>query len=294
MAETVLICGAGGQLGKELQVTCPEGVNAVALDRSALDITDSDSVERALAASGAHRVINAAAYTAVDKAETDIDAARQINAHGPANLAQACAAHGLRLLHVSTDFVFDGAQGSPYQPDDVTHPLGIYGQTKLEGEQAVLGSGADAAVVRTGWVYSRHGGNFVKTMLRLMAERDRLTVVEDQIGTPTWARGLAHSCWSLLFNHQALGTYHWSDAGACSWYDFAVAIRDLGLELGLLSKMVDVVPIPASGYPTPAARPAFSVLDKSSTRALLGFTGQHWREQLKAMLEDLSQHASLN
>jgi len=285
--ERIIVCGADGQLGRELQLTQPPGIEAVPFNRHALDITDATAVEGALVTTGARAIINAAAYTAVDRAESDMETARVINATGPAILADCCAAHGARLLHVSTDFVFDGASGQAYRPDDEANPLGVYGASKLAGEQAVLASGADAIVVRTGWVYSRHGGNFVKTMLRLMAERDRLTVVEDQVGTPTWARGLAQTCWTLTLEPKAHGVYHWSDTGACSWYDFALAIHALALELGLLSAAVAVEPIPAADYPTPAKRPAFSVLDKQRTRALLGYAGRPWREQLGLMLADL-------
>ena len=287
MTETVLICGATGQLGLEVQLTCPKGVRVIACDRRMLDITNLKSIEHVLDESGARKIINAAAYTSVDQSEADADTARLTNAIGPANLAQICKKRGLRLLHVSTDFVFDGKQSYPYQPNDLPNPLGVYGQTKLEGELAVADSNADAVIVRTSWVYSRHGNNFVKTMLRLIAERDRLTVVENQVGTPTWARGLANVCWSLLFNPSAQGTYHWSDTGVCSWYDFAVEIRQLGLNIGLLNKAAEVLPIPASDYPTQAARPVFSVLDKTTTRSLLGCSGIHWRKQLQAMLKDL-------
>ncbi len=284
--QRVMVCGADGQLGRELQLTQPPGVEAVPFNRHGLDITDASAVERALVETGARVVINGAAYTAVDRAESDSESAHAVNATGPAILADCCAAHGARLLHVSTDFVFDGVSGQAYRPDDEASPLGVYGASKWRGEQAVLASGADALVVRTGWVYSRHGGNFVKTMLRLMAERDRLTVVEDQIGTPTWARGLAEACWDLALEPKAHGIYHWSDAGACSWYDFAVAIHALGLELGLLTAQAAIEPIPATDYPTPAKRPAFSVLDKQRTRALLGYPGHPWREQLRLMLAD--------
>lgn len=283
----VLICGASGQLGQELKLTQPEGLIVHACDRHALDITDPSAVAQALNESGARAVINAAAYTAVDKAETERSLAHQINTEGPGLLASACAARGIRLLHVSTDFVFDGLKSSPYLPDDRPSPIGEYGRSKRTGEVAVLGSGADTVVVRTGWVYSRHGGNFVKTMLKLMAERDQLRVVEDQVGTPTWARGLAEVCWQLLAHPDALGIHHWSDAGACSWYDFAVAIREIALELGLLERAARVEPIPSVEYPTPATRPAYSVLDKNSTRILLGRNGEHWRDQLRAMLIDM-------
>ncbi len=285
--QRIIVSGADGQLGQELQLIQPPGVEAIPFNRQQLDITDASAVERALVTTGAQAIINAAAYTAVDRAESDSEAAFAVNATGPAILADCCAAHGARLLHVSTDFVFDGASGRAYLPDDEANPLGVYGASKHQGEQAVLASGADAIVVRTGWVYSRHGANFVKTMLRLMAERDHLTVVEDQIGTPTWARGLAQTCWHLIGEPKAHGVYHWSDAGACSWYDFALAIQALAVELGLLTAAATVAPIPAADYPTPAKRPAFSVLDKQRTRALVGYSGHSWREQLRHMLADL-------
>ena len=290
MPSKVLVCGAAGQLGRELQQCAPDGIEVIARARSALDITDANAVEAILDEHNVRGIINAAAYTAVDQAETDAAAVQAINAHAPGLLANACAARGLRILHVSTDFVFDGAQGRPYRPDDATNPLGVYGASKLAGEQAVLDSGADAIVLRTGWVYSRHGGNFVKTMLRLMAERDQLGIVEDQVGTPTWAQGLAKTCWALLAIPEAMGIYHWSDAGACSWYDFACAIQAQGLERGLLTRAATLTPIPAANYPTPAQRPAYSVLDKSSTRALLGYSGAHWQDSLAAMLNDWMEH----
>ncbi len=283
----VLVLGAGGQLGRELTDTLPEGVDCLALDRQGLDITDPSAIRALLAAEHPDAVINASAYTAVDRAEDEREAAFAVNRDGPANLARLAAASGIRLLHVSTDFVFDGGAGSPYPTDATTRPLGVYGESKLAGERAVQGSGADWVLVRTGWVYSRHGGNFVKTMLRLMAERDQLKVVEDQVGTPTWARNLAKTCWRLLLDGSAHGVYHWSDAGACSWYDFALAIRDEANALGMLDSETEVLPIPATEYPTPATRPSFSVLDKTRTRTQLGDAGQPWRAALREMLMSL-------
>jgi dTDP-4-dehydrorhamnose reductase len=235
-------------------------------------------------------VINAAAFTAVDAAESEPELAHRVNAIGPEILALQCRERNIRFLHVSTDFVFDGTQGRPYVPDAEPNPLGVYGRSKLEGENAAMAVGGSPVILRTGWVYSRHGGNFVKTMLRLIAEREQLSVVEDQIGTPTWARGLALACWGLADHGDASGLYHWSDAGACSWYDFAAAIRDIALELGLLRQAATLLPIPASQYPTPAQRPAYSVLDKTLTRNLLGHSGHHWTSQLRAMLIDLQQY----
>ncbi len=287
MPEAVtLVCGAQGQLGRELQAVIPADTTVMACGREALDITNRAGIERLLDAHAITSVINAAAYTAVDRAESEPELAQAINAKAPAHLAAACAERGLRLLHVSTDFVFAGCSGKPYAPGDATSPLGVYGASKRAGELAVLEQAANAIVLRTGWVYSCYGSNFVKTMLGLINTRERLTVVEDQIGTPTWARGLAHCVWSLLAEPSAQGIFHWSDAGACSWYDFACAIRDEALTLGLVERAADIVPIPAADYPTPATRPAYSVLDKSLTRATLGETGFHWRANLRAMLKD--------
>lgn len=284
-----LVCGANGQLGQELVLTCPEHWQTLPMARSMLDIADHDQVARVLDETEPAWVINAAAFTAVDAAESEQESAQRVNGLGPEMLATQCQRRNIRLLHVSTDFVFDGTQGRPYGPDDEPKPLGVYGRSKLAGEKAVLSAGGSPVVLRTGWVYSRHGGNFVKTMLRLMAEREQLSVVEDQIGTPTWARGLALTCWGLIDHGNATGIYHWSDAGACSWYDFAAAIRHIGLDLGLLPQAATLIPIPTSQYPTPAQRPAYSVLDKTSTRNLLGHPGYHWTSQLRAMLIDLQQ-----
>lgn len=289
-----LVCGAGGQLGQELVLTCPEQCQAIPMTRSMLDIADPVQVAKALDDTGPSWVINAAAFTAVDAAESEPESAHRVNAMGPEILALQCRERNIRFLHVSTDFVFDGTQGHPYAPDAEPNPLGVYGRSKLDGENAVIAAGGSSVILRTGWVYSRHGGNFVKTMLRLIAEREQLSVVEDQIGTPTWARGLALACWGLADHGDASGIYHWSDAGACSWYDFAVAIREIALELGLLRQAATLLPIPASQYPTPARRPAYSVLDKTLTRKLLGHSGNHWTSQLRAMLVDLQQHEQQN
>ncbi|MFV0477981.1 MAG: dTDP-4-dehydrorhamnose reductase [Parahaliea sp.] len=283
----VAISGAGGQLGQELLACVPPGCDALALTRAELDIGDAAAVADTLAVLAPDVLINAAAYTAVDKAESDIEQARYINALGPANLADTCAARRIRLIHLSTDFVFDGSASQPLKPDSPTAPLGIYGQTKCEGEEAVLSILPEAVVLRTGWVYSRYGHNFVKTMLRLMAERDVLNVVDDQVGTPTWARGLAMACWAFVQQPTAGGIYHWSDAGVCSWYDFAIAIAEEGVARKLLPKMIEIKPIPASAYPVPARRPAYSVLDKSATWALVDGPVHHWRVQLRHMLDEL-------
>ena len=182
-----------------------------------------------------------------------------------------------------------GDASSPYKPGDNTNPLGEYGKSKLAGELAVKSALPSAVIFRTAWVYSAFGANFVKTMLRLMAEREELSVVADQVGTPTWARGLAEAIWLAVEKPEMQGIYHWTDAGVCSWYDFAVAIAEEGLALGLLPAQPKVHPIPGSAYPTPAQRPAFSVLDKDSTWQALDTEGLHWRVQLRSMLQELKE-----
>ena len=289
MQQKVVIVGAGGQLGGELARSAPVGVSCLALPRSELDIGDRAAVARCLGELAPAQVINAAAYTAVDRAESEPALAWRINAEGAGHLAGACAEIGARLLHVSTDFVFDGEASHPYPPDAPTAPLGEYGRSKLAGEESVLRALPGALVMRTAWVYSAFGGNFVKTMLRLMREREELAVVDDQVGTPTWARGLAQALWAAAARPQLGGIYHWTDAGVCSWYDFAVAISEEGHATGLLERPVTVRPIPASDYPTPARRPASSVLDKRGSWRDLGMAGVHWRQQLRAMLADLKE-----
>ena len=276
-----LIVGANGQLGRSLAANAPEGVAVVAHGSDTLDITDADAVRAAVEAQRPDFLFNAAAYTAVDKAESDEVAALAVNATAVGHLAAAARAAGARFIHVSTDFVFDGRQGIPYAPDAPTAPIGAYGRTKLAGEAA---AGADALVVRTAWVYAPTGGNFVRTMLRLMAERPEVRVVADQVGTPTYAPGLAAALWTLA-GQGARGIHHYTDSGAASWYDFAVAIQEEALAAGLLDRCVPVLPIATADYPTPARRPFYSVLDKTATFAALGQPAPHWRVQLRAMIE---------
>ncbi len=279
----VLITGALGQLGRALVATAPAGTTIEATDVAELDITDEAAVRQHVTAAQPRWVINAAAYTAVDKAESDEAAAHRINADAVGHLARAVNDIGARLVHVSTDFVFDGRQGTPYAPDAAPNPLSAYGRTKLAGEQR---AGEGALIVRTAWVYAAQGGNFVRTMLRLMAERDHLRVVADQIGTPTFATGLAEAIWALAAQN-ARGIYHHTDSGAASWYDFAVAIQEEALARDLLTKAIPIEPIATADYPTPAVRPAYSVLDKRATSAMIG-AAPHWRARLRRMLEDFN------
>jgi dTDP-4-dehydrorhamnose reductase len=282
----ILVTGADGQLGYELKRSCPQGISLIETDKENLDITDAGVIENALKMHEPDWLINCAAYTAVDKAESDRDVATDINATAAGVLASACAASGTKMAQISTDFVFDGTQSTPYQPDDEPGPLGVYGATKLVGEQLVRQAIPEALIIRTSWLYSSHGQNFVKSMLKLMQSRDELGIVYDQVGSPTWAATLARAIWQLIALG-ASGIHHCSDNGVASWYDFAVAIQEEALATGLLRKEIPLRPIRTAQYPTPARRPAFSVLDKQMTESLLGITFPHWRASLRHMLQKM-------
>ena len=280
----LVVIGKSGQLAWEIARLGPE---AVCLGREDVDITSSEDIAAKLDEVKPDAVINASAYTAVDKAESDEENAYLLNQTAVANLAKYCKSNNVFLVHVSTDYVFNGEKGSPYTVDDAIEPQGMYGKTKAAGEAEVTSVlPAASAILRTSWVYSSHGNNFVKTMLRLMAEKPQLGVIDDQIGSPTWAKGLARACVEAA-SQRTVGIYHWSDEGVCSWYDFAIAIQQLGLEKGLLQQAVPVKPIPSSAYPTPAKRPHYSVLDKTLTRETFTSPLNHWREQLSAMMDEL-------
>lgn len=283
----VLITGGNGQLGYELQRTNPAGYTCLATDVADLDITDASAVNTYIQKNQPDIVINAAAYTAVDKAEEEQELAIAINTTGAANLAQTCKDNDIRLMQVSTDFVFDGKACSPYPVDAPTEPDGYYGLTKRDGDlriQEILGD--DAFIIRTSWLYSANGNNFVKTMLKLMKQRDSLGIIADQIGTPTWANSLAQAIWKAI-EKNITGIHHWSDAGVASWYDFAYAIMEEGVALGLLDKEIEINPITTADYPTPASRPSYSVMDKTSTWQALGFKSEHWRVALRQMMAEL-------
>ena len=296
----VLITGRGGQLAWELEQSKPNNIALTCLNSKQLDISNQEQVRQVIEDLRPTFIINAAAYTAVDKAETDSKTAYAVNDLGSEYLAKACKAVNAKLIHISTDFVFDGSQNTPYQTNQQTNPINVYGASKLAGENkinAILG--AQAMIVRTAWVYSQQGNNFVKTMLRLMAEKDSLGVVYDQVGTPTWARGLANLIWTLSTQdniatdkankaENSSSILHWTDAGVCSWYDFAVAIQEIALEKGMLEKAIPIRPIAASSYPTPAKRPSFSVIDKSNAEKLSGLNTVHWRKQLTLMMAELN------
>ncbi|MGK0442967.1 MAG: dTDP-4-dehydrorhamnose reductase [Pseudohongiellaceae bacterium] len=281
----VVVTGANGQLGYCLQKTAPDTVDVIATGRDVLDLSEPASLFDKLEALKPDCVINAAAYTAVDKAESESALAFTINADAVKELACYCESKSIPLIQVSTDFVFNGEQSTPYKPEDTVCPVSVYGESKLKGEIAALNNCSTAYIVRTGWVYAEHGSNFVKTMLRLGNERDQLSVVVDQVGTPTYARNLANMIWRLVDVLPEQKIFHFSDAGVASWYDFAVAIFDEAKEGGLLAHKPKLSPIPSSEYPTPAKRPVFSVLDKTLTWDVLAVEGMHWRIALKDMIQ---------
>lgn len=289
----VLITGAKGQLGTCLREQLQHTIHQVeAHDVDTLDLLDYAAVSAICAELEPDVVINAAAYTAVDAAEENTAIADSLNHQVVRHLAAECAKLGALLVQVSTDFVFDGKKSSPYQVADASAPLSVYGQTKLDGEKAIQETdGCRGLIIRTAWLYSAHGNNFVKTMLRLMADRPELKIICDQIGTPTSANTLAALIVKAIDLPNSGGLYHWTDAGAASWYDFAVAIYEEGRAMGLLDKDVSVLPIPTEEYPTPATRPAYSVLDKSAAYQDFNMPAVHWRTELRKVLADLKSAA---
>jgi dTDP-4-dehydrorhamnose reductase len=281
----VLVLG-GGQIATAVTRSAPSQYKVVCLSRAQLDIVDASAVARTLEEVKADWVINGAAFTAVDRAEVEKAEAKAVNDTAVGSLATSVERIDSKLLHLSTDFVFDGQSNKAYLPCDRTNPLNVYGSTKLCGEKHVLASPTHV-VLRTSWVYASTGKNFVLTMLRLMKDREQINVVHDQIGAPTWAGSVAEAIWACVGADIQGGIYHWSDLGVATWYDFAVAIHEEALQRGFLPRPVRVVPIPSSAYPTPAKRPAFSVLDTSATRSVLRIPGQHWRQNLRTMMDEI-------
>lgn len=294
MNPALLVTGARGQLGRTIEGLWQEGPLAadtplLLTGRREMDLTDGAMVEDVLRTLKPGTVINAAAYTAVDRAETENARARAVNETGVANLARACRRHGCRLVHISTGFVFDGRARRPYLPSDRPAPLGAYGRSKLAGERQLLKILPDAGtIVRVTWLYSACGGNFVTTMLRLMSERDRLEVVSDQTGSPASARSLAGFLFAVARDPAMGGVYHWSDGGGVSRIGFARAIQKAGLARGLLDRKIPIRPVASADYPAPAPRPAFNVLDRR--RALAAFPGgrEGWRECLDRTVAELA------
>ena len=283
----VLIAGAAGQVGRALVDSAPTPIEVVKCSHQNLDVADERVVLSCIRLHAPDVIVNAAAYTAVDRAESEPELARRVNSDGPRYLALAAREVGARLVHVSTDFVFDGASSIPYPPDAPTNPLNVYGVTKRAGEQAVLEVLPERSVVlRTSWLYAAAGSNFVRTMLRLMCANGAVRVVADQVGTPTAARSVAQAIWKITERPSVAGIHHWSDAGVASWYDFAVAIADIAELRGLVASAITVTPISTEEYPTAARRPRYSVLDKRSL-AVLGIAPVHWRRQLQSVLGEL-------
>ncbi len=276
--------GAGGQLGRALLGAVPEGVVVRGADHAALEVADSTAVAQLFHELAPELVINAAAFTRVDDAERAPQEAARGNTTGPAVLAEACRRAGAWLTHVSTDYVFDGTQSRPYAPDASPRPLSVYGRTKLAGETAVLQALPQrCTVVRASWLHSA-GGGFTARMLQLMRTRAQLSIVSDQISAPTCAAGLAAVLWQLSLQ-RAAGVWHWCDSGVASWYDFAHAIAAEAADLGLLPGRCAIMPIASADYPTAAARPPYSLLDKRATERLLGSTAPHWRSALREALQ---------
>ncbi|WP_316811412.1 dTDP-4-dehydrorhamnose reductase [Pedobacter heparinus] len=280
----ILVLGASGQLGQCLKkVAAERNINNISFpDESIANILDTAVLHTLFADEKPTHVINCAAYTAVDKAEDDIELCRKINKDGALNIAELCKENKAILIHVSTDFVFKGDAPELLKEDDLAEPINIYGLTKLEGEQDVINTLQEHFILRTSWLYSEYANNFVKTMLRLGADRDELNVIADQIGTPTYAIDLAGAILSIIESGQEdYGVYHYSNEGVTSWYDFAVGIFELS------GTKIKVKPIPTSQYPTRAVRPKFSVMDKSKIKSTFNLEIPYWRDSLKVCIERL-------
>lgn len=283
----ILLTGITGQLGQELQpILAPLG-DLTSVGRDTLDLAKPDMIRQVMAEVKPDIVVNASAYTAVDKSESEPDLAMAVNGTGVGILAEETQKIRARLIHVSTDYVFDGTQSHPYQETDATNPIGVYGKSKLAGEEAIRQVGGDYSIIRTAWVYGVGGkGNFVKTMLRLGGSREELRVVSDQVGSPTWTKDLAGAIASMIQQSPETGMYHYTNSGVCSWYDFAIAIFEEAKALGFPLQVERVAPITTAEYPTPAKRPAYSVLSHGKISAVMGTYPPHWRQALRNMLKD--------
>ncbi|MGL5078687.1 MAG: dTDP-4-dehydrorhamnose reductase [Waterburya sp.] len=287
----ILLTGITGQVGQELQQTLTSLGEVISVSRQDLDLSQPAQITAKIAEIKPNVIVNAAAYTAVDKSETETELAMAINATAPKAIAQAAQDIGATLLHISTDYVFNGKHYTPYLETDQTDPLGVYGKSKLLGEIGVRENCDSHIILRTAWVYGSRGhGNFVKTMLKLGKDREELKVVADQIGSPTWSYDIAVAITQLLdksFQDANIqGTYHFTNSGVASWYDFAIAIFEEAKELGFPLKIARVLPITTAEYPTPTQRPAYSVLSKVKITETLGVYPPHWRESLRKMLAE--------
>ena len=288
----ILLTGITGQVGQELQQTLTALGEVVGVGRKEFDLSQPDQIKQQIAEIKPNIIVNAGAYTAVDKAESEPELATAINADAPKEMAIAAQDIGATVVHISTDYIFNGKNHTPYLETDTTDPLGVYGKSKLQGENGVRESCDRHIILRTAWVYGSKGhGNFVKTMLRLGEGREELKVVADQIGSPTWSYDIADAITNLLAepveNSANYGTYHFTSSGVASWYDLAVATFAEAKQLGYPLKIKQVIPITTADYPTPAQRPAYSVLSKEKYTAATGIYPPHWRESLRAMLTEL-------
>lgn len=297
----ILLTGADGQLGRAIQESSHGKLQILPFGRDQLDITDPGAIQRSIDQSRPDIVVNAAGYTSVDKAETEVETAFRVNRDGPAILAANCASAGVALIHLSTDFVFDGEQQDPYRPGDPTNPINVYGASKLAGEEAVLSAMPDALIVRSSWLYGIHGRNFVTNMLRLLKENGRVRVVADQFGTPTNAPGLAEAiliaCKKIrpgnaVSGESLSGIRHHADAGIASWHELALAVRNEAVKAGTIPSQSSVEAIATQDYPTPARRPRFSALDATKFHSELGLPEIAWTNALAATLRRISQQSS--
>lgn len=283
----ILVIGAGGQLGQCLKTVAARRdiTDIVFPSETDANILNQEGLQSLLAKERPAFVINCAAYTAVDKAEDEVELAKAVNETGAANLAIACDANGATLIHVSTDFVFEGNEVKLLVEDDVANPINVYGQTKLDGEKAVIALLKEHFILRTSWLYSEYANNFVKTMLKLGADRDELNIIADQVGTPTYAIDLANAIFDIIDSDSvAYGVYHYSNEGVTSWFDFAKGIFEIS------ETQVKVNPIPGSAYPTKATRPAFSVMDKRKIKETFKLTIPYWRDSLVACIDKLKEN----
>ncbi|MDO8426651.1 MAG: dTDP-4-dehydrorhamnose reductase [Deltaproteobacteria bacterium] len=288
----ILLTGATGQLGSDLKpLLIKEGCGVQAFSSSSLDITDREKVFNAIADNKPEVIINCAAYTKVDLAEKERERAFAVNRDGAKNLAEAAQKTGSALIHISTDFVFDGKKSTPYMETDKTNPLSVYGESKLEGENEIVKILKRRIIIRASWLYGVEGNNFVKTILKLAGERESLKIVFDQAGTPTWTYDLAGAVVKIVNDLKAgkkeYGIYNYSNEGVASWYDFAEAIVDEAKGAGIKLNCGSIEPILTSEYPTPAKRPAYSVLDKRKIKAAFDIAIPHWRRSLKEMIKEL-------
>jgi dTDP-4-dehydrorhamnose reductase len=288
MTARALIFGAGGQLGSALRETTPQDAIVTAVDLVDADVRDGDAVERLFQATRPNVVFNCAAYTNVDGAEAASDEATATNGVAPGVIAIASKRVGAKLLHVSTDYVFDGTSSHPYSTAAVARPVNVYGATKLEGERRVLAADTRSVVIRTAWLHSGAGSNFVKTAVDILGSGTSMRAVDDQIGTPTRAAHLAVAMWRVAERPEICGLLHFTDAGVASWYDVAAAVRDALADAGRLPRGTTVEPIDSSQRASAAARPAYSVLDKHDCWRLIGYTPPHWRDGVVASVRELT------